>query len=95
MKSVRTPRTLGGMPNQPRTQHRSIRVDDADWADLDAATEQMGTDRAKVINAYIRWYLRRPGARQPERPTREQLGLPSRNPRHLTLDDLLDGELDD
>ncbi|WP_433364224.1 hypothetical protein [Streptosporangium sp. CA-115845] len=64
------------MPNQPRTQHRSVRVDDADWADLDAAAQKMGTNRAQVINAYIRWHLRRAGAERPERPTRQQLGLP-------------------
>lgn len=64
------------MPNQPRTQHRSVRVDDADWADLDAVAQKMGTNRAQVINAYIRWHLRRPEARRPERPTREQLGVP-------------------
>ena len=27
-----------------------------------------GTDRAKVINQFLRWYLRRPGAKLPERP---------------------------
>ncbi|MER7213160.1 hypothetical protein ABT340_39370 [Streptosporangium sp. NPDC000239] len=76
------------MPNQPRTQHRSVRVDDDDWADLDAVAQRMGTNRAQVINAYIRWHLRRPDARRPERPTREQLGLPRGD--RTSLDDLLD-----
>ena len=56
------------MPNQPRTQHRSVRIGDEDWADLDAATAVEGTDRAKVINQMVRWYLRRPGAKLPPRP---------------------------
>ena len=30
----------------------------------------MGTDRAKVVNQFIRWYLHRPGARIPKRPDR-------------------------
>jgi hypothetical protein len=45
-----------------------VRVDDADWDDAEHATAEMGTDRAKVINQFLRWYLRRPGAKLPERP---------------------------
>jgi hypothetical protein len=60
--------TLGGVPNQPGTQHRSVRVSDEDWSDAEAAARSMGTDRAKIINAFLRWYLRRPGAELPERP---------------------------
>lgn len=55
------------MPNQPRTQHRSVRISDEDWADLDAAAKSEGTDRAALIKEFIRWYLRRPGAELPER----------------------------
>jgi hypothetical protein len=61
-------RTIGRVPNQPKTPHRSVRIDDADWADLDAAAATAGTDRAKLIVAFIRWYLRRPDAALPERP---------------------------
>jgi hypothetical protein len=68
LKSVRTAERLGRVPNKPRTQHRSVRVDDAEWDDAEQATAEMGTDRAKVINQFLRWYLRRPGARLPERP---------------------------
>lgn len=68
MKSVRTPGRLGRVPNQPRTQHRSVRVSDEDWDDAEAATASMGTDRAKVINQFLHWYLRRPGAKLPDRP---------------------------
>lgn len=69
LKSVRTPGRLGGMPNRPRTQHRSVRVSDEDWADLETATHMIGSDRGTVIKQLIRWYLRRPGAKLPERPT--------------------------
>lgn len=68
MKSVRTPGTLGTMPNQPRTQHRSVRVGDEDWTDLETATGALDSDRATVIKQFIRWYLRRPGATLPDRP---------------------------
>lgn len=72
MKTVRTPGKIGRVPNQPKTQHRSVRVEDADWDDAEQATGRMGTDRAKIINQFIRWYLRRPGATLPVRPPRGQ-----------------------
>jgi recombinational DNA repair protein (RecF pathway) len=68
LKSIPTPGTIERVPNQPKTQHRSVRIEDADWNDAEAATQRMGTDRAKIINQFIRWYLRRPGAKLPERP---------------------------
>lgn len=61
------------MPNQPGTQHRSIRINDWDWDDGEVATEKMDTDRAKVINQLYRWWLRRPGAKLPDRPSAELL----------------------
>lgn len=52
------PRT-GEMP----IQH--VRAPDEDWADLDTASDGR---RPEVVRELIRWYLRRPGARLPERP---------------------------
>lgn len=72
MKEVRTPGRLGRVPNSPRTQHRSVRVPDDDWADLETATSAVGSDRGTVIKEFIRWYLRRPGAKLPERPERPE-----------------------
>ncbi|WP_280333115.1 hypothetical protein [Nocardia wallacei] len=45
-----------------------MRIEDDDWRDLGMATAGQGLDRAKVINALVRWYLRRPGAKLPPRP---------------------------
>lgn len=59
------------MPDQPKTQHRSVRVPDDDWADFKVSAEDNGRDRAKVINEFIRWYLYRPGAELPSRPDRQ------------------------
>lgn len=61
--TLKTVRTEDG-----RIQHRSVRVTDEDWNDAERATADMGTDRAKVINQFLRWYLRRPGVKLPERP---------------------------
>ncbi|GAA2199906.1 hypothetical protein [Streptomyces bangladeshensis] len=55
------------MPNAPKTKHRSVRIEDDDWADL--ATRAPGGDRAAVIKELVRWYLRRPNAKLPDRPT--------------------------
>jgi hypothetical protein len=60
--------TLARVPNQPKTPRRDLRVSDGDWADLGEQAAATGTDRTKVIVAFIRWYLRRPGAKLPERP---------------------------
>lgn len=51
--------------------HRAVRVPDAGWNDLGAATAHMDSDRAKALNQFIEWYLRRPGAKLPERPTKD------------------------
>jgi hypothetical protein len=56
------------VPNAPKTQHRSVRIDDIDWEDLEREAKAMGLDRAKVINGLIQYWLRRPGAKLPKRP---------------------------
>jgi hypothetical protein len=73
MHSVDTVRTrpvdtIGRVPNQPKTAGRNVRIPDDDWNDLGARAAGLGTDRTKVIVAFVRWYLRRPGATLPERP---------------------------
>ena len=68
LKAVRTPDRVGRVPNQPRSPHRSVRFSDEDWADLDAAAKAMGTDRGKLLKEFAHWFLRRKGARLPERP---------------------------
>jgi hypothetical protein len=42
-----------------------VRASDDDWADLDTASDGR---RPEVVRELIRWYLRRPGSRLPERP---------------------------
>jgi hypothetical protein len=56
------------MPSSPKTQHRSVRISDDDWADLLAAARTQGSDRGTVIKDLVAWYLRRPGVTQPKRP---------------------------
>jgi hypothetical protein len=68
LRSVDTPEKIRAVPNQPRTKGRSIRVDDPEWDDLGVLADSLGTDRSKLINEFLRWYLRRPGAKLPDRP---------------------------
>jgi hypothetical protein len=56
------------MPNVPRTPARQMRIPDDDWGDFDTAAKQMGSERASEVRAFISWYLRRPGAKLPQRP---------------------------
>lgn len=56
------------MPSSPKTQHRSVRISDDDWADLLAAAKTQDSDRGTVIKDLVAWYLRRPGATMPKRP---------------------------
>jgi hypothetical protein len=56
------------MPNVPKTQHRSVRISDDDWRDLLSAAKSQDSDRGTVIKELVAWYLRRPGAKLPQRP---------------------------
>ncbi|MCI3240267.1 hypothetical protein [Streptomyces spinosisporus] len=55
------------MPNAPKTPARQIRIGDQ-WYDFDEAAKALGTDRATLIREFISWFLRKPGAKMPERP---------------------------
>jgi hypothetical protein len=64
------PRSAVPRPPTGETPIQHTRVDQDDWDDLEAAKGRL---RAKVVRDLIRWYLRRPGAALPERPSREQM----------------------
>ena len=67
MPPVATRRYGLRMPNAPKTPARQVRIGD-DWYDLDDAAKAVDTDRAAVIRELIRWWMRKPGAKMPERP---------------------------
>lgn len=50
------------------TKVRSIRLEQDLWDELGPAANTAGYDRSGVIRQFVRWYLRRPGARLPQRP---------------------------
>ena len=62
------PDNLDRVPNAPRTPTHSIRVPDDLWDDLGAVAAANGTDRSKLVVAFMAWYLGRPDADLPERP---------------------------
>ena len=51
-----------------KTPQRTLVVEPADWDDLQIAAKASGSDRATILRAFIKWYIRRPGARLPQRP---------------------------
>lgn len=52
------------MPDQPKTKHRTIRIDDTLWD----AYGELVDDRTAVIRDFLRWYVREPGVKLPKRP---------------------------
>lgn len=50
------------------TPTRPIRIDLALWNEAGEATKAERTDRSAIIREFIRWYLRKPGAKLPQRP---------------------------
>lgn len=67
MTQVATPAYAGRMPNVPKTPARQIRIGD-EWYDFDRAAKAQDTERAALVREFIAWYLRKPGAKLPERP---------------------------
>lgn len=59
-----------GRPRTGQTPVQYIRVPDNDWNDLRAVA---GRRAHATIREFIRWYLRRPGAKLPERPGRDHI----------------------
>ncbi|MGW2223813.1 hypothetical protein [Streptomyces formicae] len=58
-------------PNKPKTPTRPIRVDLTDWAAFGYAAKPMGTDRSAAMRAFMDWYLHKPGAKAPARPSKD------------------------
>lgn len=56
------------MPDQPKTKHRTIRLDDDLWQLIGDWAQQAGTDKTAVIRDLLRYWLRAPGAKRPARP---------------------------
>lgn len=53
------------MPNAPKTPHRQVRIEPDLWDRFGAIAEP---DRSAVIRDFVRWYVREPGAKMPQRP---------------------------
>lgn len=56
-------------PTKPsHTPPRQMRIPDDEWLPFDEATKSQGLARAEAVREFIRWYLRRPGAKAVVRP---------------------------
>lgn len=51
-----------------KTPQRTLVVEPADWDELQVAAKAVGSNRATVLRQFIKWYIRSPGARMPQRP---------------------------
>lgn len=55
---------------ESRPQHRTLRnIDDGRWERFGRAAAEAGYNRTSLIVQFIRWYLREPGVRLPQRPS--------------------------
>lgn len=68
-------RTLTGMTPEVENEYdtpRRFRAPNDEWEPFGHATRAVHPDgrspRARVLREFIRWYMRRPGAKLPERP---------------------------
>jgi hypothetical protein len=56
------------VPDQPKTQHRSVRIPDDTWRAAIVRAKESGTSTGELIRAFLDWWLRKPGAKLPKRP---------------------------
>jgi len=71
------PRSVVARPKTGETPVRTLRIPNPDWPDFHKVT---GRRLATVVHQFIRWYLRRPGAKLPERPSVEEITRLTNNP---------------
>ncbi|MET7756800.1 hypothetical protein ABZT27_19175 [Streptomyces sp. NPDC005389] len=68
-------------PDSEYDTPRRVRMPDEEWEPFLAATKVMHPDgrspRGKVLREFVRWYMRRPGAKLPERPPAGPWSTPS------------------
>lgn len=61
------------------TPLKCFRITDTLWKRFAVVAKANGTDRTKLLVAFVRWYLRVPGVELPERPAsppHDRDGLP-------------------
>lgn len=61
-------RPVGRPVTTGTTPKRGIRIADDLWTEVGAATRAQGTDVTALTRDFYAWYLRRPGAKMPQRP---------------------------
>jgi hypothetical protein len=59
-----------GRPATGKTPIRQMRIPDDEW---DGLVKVAGRNHVKAVREFIRWYLRRPGAKLPARPGVEEI----------------------
>lgn len=70
--------------DDPYDTPRKVRIPDDEWVPFEAATRAVHPvgrgPRGPVLREFIRWYMRRPGARLPERPPAGAWSRPAPSP---------------
>lgn len=61
----------GMAAKETHTQARPVRIPEEDWVDFGKLVGER--ERSKLIREFIAWYLRRPKASLPKRPSEEEI----------------------
>ncbi|TDB75338.1 hypothetical protein E1264_39995 [Actinomadura sp. KC216] len=71
--AVHAPEKIPAVPNQPSygRRKRGLLFWDDDFESSKYATEKMGSSPNPQFEEFLAWFMRRPGAELPERPTQE------------------------
>ena len=57
------------------TARQTVRIDEALWVEFEDARARAGAkDRSEVLREFVKWYVRRAGAKLPKRPTEPTQG---------------------
>lgn len=60
---------LGIMANMHKEKQRCVRgIPQDTWDNFGVIAESIGTDRSRLVHAFICWYLKEPESPFPERP---------------------------
>ena len=51
-----------------KTPHRTFRIEDERWVPFGENAGRVGQDRTSLLNEFVAWFNREPGAKLPKRP---------------------------
>lgn len=66
--AVRTEGAIHNVQKRGKTPLKSLRICEELWTEFGDAASAMGKTRSELFREFLSWWLRRPGAKLPQRP---------------------------